>query len=160
MKTVTKPRGFTLLELVIALAILSVLVTMATPVVQLQIQRQKESELRAALRDIRNAIDAYKRAGDSGRIAKAADASGYPARLEVLANGVPDARDIKARPLFFLRRIPRDPLATDASLSAAQTWGQRSSRSPPSEPAAGDDVFDVYSLSSKKAINGTLYREW
>lgn len=153
-------RGFTLLELVIALAILALLVTMAAPVVQLQIQRQKETELRAALRDIRNAIDAYKRAADSGRIAKAADASGYPARLEVLVDGVSDLRDPKARPLHFLRRIPRDPLLSDASLSAVQTWGQRSSRSPPSEPAAGDDVFDIFSLSSRKAINGTPYREW
>lgn len=155
-----RARGFTLLEIVIALAILSILVTMATPVVQLQLQRQKESELRAALRDIRNAIDAYKRAADTGRIAKSADASGYPPQLNVLVEGIRDARDAKARPIFFLRRVPRDPFATDATLPAAQTWGQRSSRSPPSEPAAGDDVFDVYSLSGKRAINGTLYREW
>lgn len=152
--------GFTLLEIVIALAILSILVTMATPVVQLQMQRQKEAELRAALRDIRNAIDAYKRASDTGRVPKTVDASGYPPRLELLVEGVRDAKDVKARPVFFLRRLPRDPFATDPSLTAAQTWGKRSSRSPPSEPAEGEDVFDVYSLASKKGINGIAYREW
>lgn len=101
MSSAVESRGFTLLELVVALAILSILVTMATPVVQLQAQRQKESELRAALRDIRNAIDAYKRAADAGRIAKAADASGYPSRLEVLVEGVTDTRDPKGRLIFF-----------------------------------------------------------
>jgi len=153
------PRGFTLLEIVIALAILSILVTMATPVVQLQLQRQKETELRAALRDIRNAIDSYKRAADTGRVQKAADASGYPASLEVLVNGVQDARDPKGRPIFFLRRVPRDPFA-DPALAPVATWGKRSSRSPPTAPAEGDDVFDIYSLSGKSAINGTPYREW
>ena len=153
-------RGFTLLELVIALAILSILVTMATPVVQLQAQRQKEAELRAALRDIRTAIDAYKRAADNGRVTKSLDASGYPPSLEVLVEGVGDAKDVKAARIFFLRRLPRDPFATDASLTAGQTWGKRSSRSPPSEPAEGEDVFDVYPLTPKKGINGIPYRQW
>ncbi len=159
MNSAVKSRGFTLLELVIALAILSILVLMATPVVQLQAQREKESALRAALRDIRNAIDGYKRAADAGKIAKTVDASGYPARLESLVEGIRDASDPKARPIYLLRRVPRDPFA-DVALPAGQTWGKRSSRSPPSEPAEGEDVFDVYSLSDRRAINGTMYRDW
>lgn len=153
-------RGFTLLELVIALAILSIIVMMATPVVQLQLQRQKEAELRAALRDMRRAIDAYKRAADEGRIEKAADSSGYPPRLEALVEGVKDMRDGKGGTMYFLRRIPRDPMASDAELAAADTWSKRSYASPPDAPAAGDDLFDVASMSDRKGINGTPYREW
>jgi len=152
--------GFTLLELVIAVAILSILVVMAVPVVQLDLQRQKETELRQDLREIRNAIDAYKRASDDGRIPRKADASGYPPRLQDLVSGVPDAKDLKARPIYFLRRIPRDPFSPEPSLNPADTWGKRSYQSPPDEPAEGDDVFDVYSLASGSGINGVPYREW
>ncbi|HYA65209.1 MAG TPA: type II secretion system protein [Burkholderiaceae bacterium] len=152
--------GFTLLELVIAVAILSILAVMAVPVVQLDLQRQKESELRQDLRELRHAIDAYKRAADEGQIARKADASGYPPRLEDLVNGVTNAKDLKARPIYFLRRIPRDPFNQDASLPAAETWGKRSYQSPPDNPTEGDDVFDVYSLSTGTGINGVPYRDW
>lgn len=152
--------GFTLLELVIAIAILSILVTMAVPVVRLEIQRQKENELRQDLRELRGAIDAYKRAADEGRIARRADASGYPARLEDLLFGAVDAKDPKARTLYFLRRIPRDPFSENPELSPVETWGKRSYASPPDAPSEGDDVFDVYSLSSGSGINGVPYREW
>jgi len=152
--------GFTLLELVIALAILSILVVIAVPVVQLDLQRQKESELRSDLRELRNAIDTYKRASDEGRISRKADASGYPPHLQDLVHGVSDAKDLKARPIYFLRRIPRDPFNSDPSLDPADTWGKRSYQSPPEEPAEGDDVFDVYSLATGTGINGVPYREW
>lgn len=152
--------GFTLLELVIAVAILSILVVMAVPVVQLDLQRQREAELRHDLRELRNAIDAYKRASDDGRIPRKADATGYPPRLQDLVRGVPDAKDLKARPIYFLRRIPRDPFNAEPSVEAADTWGKRSYQSPPDEPAEGDDVFDVYSLASGTGINGVPYREW
>jgi general secretion pathway protein G len=152
--------GFTLLELVIAIAILSILLVMAVPVVRLEIQRQKETELREDLRTLRNAIDAYKRAGDEGRIARKADASGYPARLEDLLRGTADAKDIKSHTIYFLRRIPRDPFNSNAELSAAETWGKRSYASPPDAPVEGDDVFDVYSLAEGTGINGVPYREW
>jgi len=152
--------GFTLLELVIAVAILSILVVMAVPVIQLDMQRQKETELRQALREMRNAIDAYKRASDEGRIPRKADASGYPPRLQDLMLGVPDAKDLKARPIYFLRRIPRDPFNSNPSINPADAWGKRSYQSPPDEPAEGDDVFDVYSLASGSGINGVPYREW
>lgn len=153
-------RGFTLIELVIALAILAVVVSMAAPVLRLQTQRQKEAELRQALRDIRTALDAYKQAGEDGEITRRADQSGYPARLEDLAAGVPDLKDPSGRPKYFLRRIPRDPMNPDSHLAPADTWGLRSYASPPEAPAAGDDVFDVYSLSTGTAIDGTHYRDW
>jgi general secretion pathway protein G len=149
-----------LLELVIAIAILSILVVMAVPIVQLDIQRQKEAELREDLRVLRNAIDAYKRATDEGRIPRKADASGYPPRLEDLLGGVVDAKDVKGRSIYFLRRIPRDPFNPDPALDPVQTWGKRSYESPPDAPSEGDDVFDVYSLAEGSGINGVPYRQW
>ncbi len=144
----------------IAIAILSILVIMAVPVVQLEVQRQKEGELRQDLREIRNAIDAYKHATDDGRIPRKADASGYPPRLEDLLAGVPDAKDPKGRAMYFLRRIPRDPFNPDPAVDAAQTWGKRSYESPPDAPSEGDDVYDVYSLAQGSGINGVPYRQW
>ncbi len=154
-------RGFTLLEIVIALAVMSVLLTMAVPVLQVQAQRQRESELRAALRDIRSAIDAYKRAADEGRVARATDASGYPPSLDALVLGVPDLRDPSKRPIYFLRRLPRDPmLQADGGAPMAASWGLRSYASPPEEPRSGEDVFDVYSRSERVGSNGVPYRSW
>jgi general secretion pathway protein G len=153
--------GFTLLEMVIAVAILSVLVVMAVPVVKLELQRQKETQLRESLRDLRNAIDAYKRAVDDGRILRKAEATGYPPHIEDLVRGVPDARDPKKqRTLFFLRRIPRDPFNDDANMPAADTWGLRSYASTAEDPSTGDDVFDVYSMSPGVGLNGVPYRQW
>jgi general secretion pathway protein G len=152
--------GFTLLELVIAVAILSILVVMAVPVVQLEIQRQKESELRQDLRDLRTAIDAYKKATDDGHIPRKTDASGYPPTLDDLVRGIADAKDVKGRSIYFLRRIPRDPFNTNPDLTASQTWGKRSYESPPDDPSEGDDVFDVYSLSAGSGINGVPYKQW
>jgi general secretion pathway protein G len=151
--------GFTLIELVIGLAILSILVVMAAPVIKLQAQRVKEAELRHALREIRGALDDYKRASDAGRIEKKADASGYPPDLEAL-QGVKDAKDPKSRSIRFLRRIPRDPMNNDATLTAAQTWATRSYASPPEAPEPGDDVYDVMSQSPGVGINGIPYKDW
>ena len=152
--------GFTILELTIALAILSILALMATPVLQLQAQRAKEAELRHDLREIRSAIDAYKQAGDEGRLAKKADASGYPPRLEALVEGQVNAKDTNGGKIYFLRRIPRDPMNDDPSLAADATWGKRSYASPPDAPAEGDDVFDVHSLSERTGLDGRRYRDW
>ncbi len=149
-----------MLELVIAIAILSILVVMAVPVVKLELQRAKETQLREDLRLLRNAIDAYKRATDEGRIPKKVDTSGYPPRLEELLMGVADAKDLKGRTMYFLRRIPRDPFNSDPALAPVDTWGKRSYASPPDAPAEGDDVFDVYSLADGTGINGVPYREW
>jgi len=157
---ITRPnRGFSLLELLVTLAILGVLAGGALQLRELAVQRSKEQDLRSALRDIREAIDAYKRASDGGRLAKAADASGYPRQLSELVDGVVDARNPRAAKIYFLRRLPRDPMA-QASLPADQTWGLRSYDSPPDAPRAGADVFDVASMSERLGLNGRPYNGW
>lgn len=152
--------GFTLIELVVTLTIVSILASALIPLGQWSVKRQQEAELRQALRDIRNAIDAYKKAVEDGKIIVNADASGYPPNLEVLANGVPDASSEKKRLIRFLRRLPRDPMFPEKDVPAQDTWGKRSYASPPDAPQAGVDVFDVYSLSTGTGLNGIAYREW
>jgi general secretion pathway protein G len=155
-----KDHGFTLVELLVTLTILGVLASVALPLNELVVQRAKEQELRRSLREIRDAIDAYKQAFDDGRITRRVGDSGYPKRLEDLIAGVEDPTSAKKERIYFLRRIPRDPFATDASLSPAATWAKRSYRSPPEEPREGDDVFDVFSRSSAVGINGRPLNEW
>ena len=153
-------RGFTLIELVITLAIVGLLASAAMPLAQLVAKREKEAELRAALRDIRIALDAYRKEAQTGHIKQELGASGYPPDLRSLYVGVEDiAREDKVN-LYFLRRIPRDPFFPDAAVAAEETWGLRSYQSPPDDPQPGDDVFDVYSLSTDKGLNGVRYRDW
>ena len=153
-------RGFTLIELLVVLAIVAILATGLLPLAELANQRAKESELRDSLRGIRTAIDAYKQAGDEGRIERKVDESGYPPTLDVLAEGVANAKDPEKKKIYFLRRIPRDPFYTDAEVAAAKTWGLRSYESAPDEPRDGKDVFDVYSRSTAKGLNGIPYGKW
>lgn len=154
-------RGFTMIELVVTVAIVALLATAVIPSAQLVLQREREAELRSSLRTLRTAIDAYKKAADDGRVKKDADKSGYPPDLQTLVDGVEDARNPKPGiMIYFLRRIPRDPLWPDATTAAADTWGLRSYASPTDDPQPGDDVFDVYTRSGKIGLNGVPYREW
>jgi len=162
MKNRQIPRrpGFTLIELLITLAILGLLASLALPVSRTIVQRSQERELRYALREIRNAIDRYKVAFDGGRIARATGDLGYPRSLDVLADGIIDQLDPKKKKLFFLRRVPRDPMNPDMNLTPDETWGKRSSESEADDPQEGSDVFDVYSKSVKIGLNGAPYNKW
>lgn len=153
-------RGFTLIELLVTLAILALLGTLAVPVAQVTAQRRDEAELRRALREIRAGIDAYKKASDEGRVAKAAGATGYPPRLEMLVEGMRDQKSPKGAQVYFMRRLPRDPFHANPGSSDAETWGKRSYASEPDEPREGDDVYDVYSMSEKPGLNGIPYNKW
>jgi len=156
-----KARGFTLIELVMTLAIIGLLSTVVLPLAELSVQRSKEQELRVALRQIREGLDAYKQAVDDGRIVRSADKSGYPPTLNVLVEGVPDVKNPGTHNMmYFLRRIPRDPMASNSGKRDEDTWGKRSYQSSSDDPQEGDDVFDIYSLSSGVGLNGIPYKKW
>lgn len=152
--------GFSLIELLVTLAILGVLAVLVMPVAQIERQRGKEQELRHALREIRHGIDDYKHASDDGRIPRTAGTPGYPRDLGILVQGVTDQRDPKHAKIFFLRRIPRDPMQPDATLTDEQSWSKRSYASEASDPQEGSDIYDVYSVSSKIGLNGVPYSNW
>jgi general secretion pathway protein G len=158
-----RSRGFTIIELVITLAIVGLMATAAMPLAQMVAKREKESELRTALRDIRTALDAYKLASDTGHIHKELGTSGYPPDLKSLYTGIEDAASpdpSNKKMLYFLRRVPRDPFFPDAKAAAEETWGLRSYASPPDDPQPGDDVYDVYSLDHGVGLNGVAYHDW
>lgn len=150
--------GFTLVELLASAAIIGLLATVAVPMVQTSVKRQKERELRVALRDIRQAIDSYKQAAAAGKIFLKAEDSGYPPDLGALVEGVDDATRSGTR-LRFLRRIPRDPFQP-ATLKPVETWGKRSYESSAEKPEEGVDLYDVYSKSPLTGLNSIPYREW
>jgi general secretion pathway protein G len=154
-----RQRGFTFMEVVVTLAIIAVLTSICLPLAELSEQRKKEEELRTALRQIRDALDAYRQAGDEGKIMRKAGESGYPKTLQVLVDGIEDAKSPTGGKIYFLRRIPRDPLNAD-KIPAIRTWGKRSYASSADAPREGDDVYDIYSLSPGTGLNGVRYREW
>ncbi|WP_269531862.1 type II secretion system protein [Chitinimonas sp. BJYL2] len=151
--------GFSFVELLATLAIVALLASIAIPLAQTTVKRSKEMELRRALRDVRMAIDAYKRASTDGFIAVLPGQSGYPPSLTDLTAGVENAK-VPGKKLYFLRRLPRDPFFADTTVPAADSWGVRSFDSPPDNPRTGDDVFDVYSTSTQLGLNGLAYKEW
>jgi general secretion pathway protein G len=144
-------RGFTLLELVVASSILVVLSTMAIPLARLTIQRDKERQLRAALWDMRDAIDRYKDAADRGGFQTKVDSQNYPPDLETLVKGV----DVQGKKVRFLRKIPTDPM------TGTTEWGLRSMQDDvDSDSWGGQSVFDVYTKSQGEALDGSKYKDW
>jgi general secretion pathway protein G len=152
-------RGFTLVEMVVVVAIVGILAAAAIPLASLGEQRLKERELRHGLREIRQAIDAYRKAGDEGRVLRKANESGFPSSLEVLVDGVPDLKSPTGVRIYFLRRVPVDPFAT-SDVAKEEMWGLRSYASPPGDPKPGEDIFDVFSKSQGTGSNGIPYRHW
>jgi len=159
-KAPRRDAGFTYVELMITLAIMGVLALVAVPSEQLVRTRANEHELRADLIEVREAIDAYKRAADQGRIQLQVGESGYPKKLADLVDGVKDQQSVEGKMLYFLRRVPRDPMDPDVMDDPAESWGKRSYKSAPGDPQEGDDVYDVYSRSPKIGLNGVPYRQW
>ncbi len=152
-------RGFTLIEILVTVAIVGLLAGMAAPVTELVLKREKERELRLALREIRTGIDAYKQAYDTGHIARVVGESGYPPTLATLVEGVTDAKSADKAKIYFLRRIPGDPMAASAT-PPGESWGLRSYESDADAPEEGADVFDVYSHSDGIGLNGVPYKQW
>jgi general secretion pathway protein G len=147
-------RGFTLLELMMSVMIISILVGLAVPLARNSIKREKEIELRAALREMRTAIDKYKDASDRGFIMVKVDTEGYPEKLQDLVDGVQMVGAVDKK-LKFLRRIPKDPMTNSTE------WGQRSYQDDPKATSwGGQNVFDVYTKSAGTAFDGTKYNEW
>jgi general secretion pathway protein G len=157
MKTV---RGFTLIELLVTLMLVGLVASISVPLYEVTSTRLREAELRASLRQIRTAIDAYKAAADAGMIAKSVTESGYPPSLEVLVQGIDVQNQAGGRRIVFLRQLPRDPFYLEQAASPAQQWATRSYGSPPDNPRPGDDVFDVASRSEHVGLNGIQYRDW
>ena len=153
-------RGFTLTEMLVTVAILAILAGAAVPLAKNAVQREKEIELQRALREMREAIDAYKKLADEKKIQPESDTEGYPPDLKTLVEGVElggaaGESSGGAKVVKFLRRIPKDPM------TGARDWGLRSFQDEPEASAwGGENVYDIYTKSRGKALDGSLYREW
>jgi len=144
-------RGLTLVELIVTVAILSILAGAAVPIARFKVKRENERELHRDLWEMRNSIDRYKDVADSGGIQNKVESYGYPPDLETLVNGI----EVKTKKVRFLRHIPVDPMTGRAE------WGLRSMQDDPkSDSFGGQNVFDVYSKSKGTALDGTKYSDW
>jgi general secretion pathway protein G len=152
--------------MLVTVVIVAILASAVFPLTHLVRKRAKETQLRQALHEIRTAIDAYKRAADSGHIVLKSGDSGYPPTLLTLMAGVDDSKPptvdgmLKPGKIYFLRHIPRDPMSEDLEIAPMDTWGVRSYASSHEHPRAGVDVFDVYSKSKAVGLNEQPYNEW
>jgi len=147
-------KGFTLIEMIIVMAILSLMATIVMPLAKTTAKRNKEMELRQNLRTIRTALDEYKKLSDEGKIYKGTGESGYPKNMQILIDGVPliDGAGMRAK---FLRRIPKDPMNEDGE------WGKRSYFDDPDSNIWDErDIYDVYSKSNGIALDGSRYEDW
>ena len=155
---VTRADGYSFVELLVVTTIILILASAVQPLARVTIQRQKESELRHALRDMRDAIDKFKDAADQGMIPSTdlkAGSEGYPPDLETLVEGVSVANDASGRKLKLLRRVPIDPMTGQAD------WGLRAYQDKPDTTTwGGQNVFDVRSLSGGTALDGSKYKDW
>ncbi|MDD5543479.1 MAG: type II secretion system protein [Acidobacteriia bacterium] len=146
--------AYSVVELIVAFTILSILVSAALPLLRVSIQRQRETDLRRALREMRDAIDRYKIASDQNLIEKKLDTEGYPPDLQTMVDGVPMLNTVDKK-LKFLRRIPKDPM------TGTTDWGLRSYQDDPESTSwGGQNVFDVYTKSTATALDGTKYSDW
>ena len=144
-------RGLTLVELIVTVAILTILASAAVPVARFKMKRDRERELRRDLWEMRDAIDHYKDAADRGAFQTKVDSQNYPPDLDTLVNGV----DVQGKKVRFLRRVPVDPM------TGKSEWGMRSMQDDPtSDSFGGQSVFDVYSKSQGTALDGTKYSDW
>ncbi len=154
MRKLQSVSGFTLIELIATVFIISILLGVAVPLARNSIRRQKEVALREALREMRTAIDRYKEASDRGLIPVKVDTEGYPESLKVLAEGV-DLNGTVGKKLKLLRRVPMDPMTNYTD------WGLRSQQDDPKNNSwGGQNVFDVYTKSQGTAFDGTKYKDW
>ena len=152
--TKSRKRGFTLIELMITVLVISVLVGLAVPLARNTIKREKEFELHTALREVRTAIDKYKDASDKGLIMVKVDTEGYPESLQVLVDGVQMVGQLDKK-LKLLRRIPKDPMTNSTE------WGQRSYQDDPTSSSwGGQNVFDIHTKSEGTALDGSKYKDW
>jgi general secretion pathway protein G len=153
-----RPNGYTFVELLIVVALLSILAAASMPLVRVTVRRQKEAELRYSLREVRTAIDRYKDAVDRGMIGGTSvrlGSEGYPPDLKTLVEGVQKTGDASGTKLRFLRRIPLDPIMNSTD------WGMRSYQdSPDSMSWGGQNLFDIYSKAPGKGLDGIPYRQW
>jgi general secretion pathway protein G len=158
LRRLTSNDGYSFIELLVVTTIVLILASAVQPLAKVTIQRQKEVELRRALRDMRDAIDKFKDAADQGMIPTTelkAGSEGYPPTLEILVEGVSVANDASGRKLKLLRRIPIDPMTREAE------WGLRAYQDKPDTTSwGGQNVFDVRSLSGGTALDGSKYKDW